>query len=397
VSSNEEIAAEHLRRRWLKPDWQRWMREDVDRWMPPIVEAKGVQAAPAADAEFAAELRRLQAQQDSLRHMLAGVTFELALRRLRRKYNPDQPRVPAGNGRESGRWTDVGGSGAPKRDQSERSNTARSTDFSAIRRRGTPFVGATPGQQFRLDQAIGRTENALAQIRQYDPNWRPREVTLTSLDSAEGAIAVVEARAAEAETRLNELRSGIGANFGPPLEMQNPRTGPPPSSSSILDAPAWIHVYRVANNMPDLFGQPSWALDKGTVAVAKIDGTVVFGVNSGAPGYSSVDRVNAEAWRATLVDRYPSVMDTSNIGRRPNDSVYHAEATAVIRAAQERGGTLAGLSFEVHTDRVLCSSCEAVLPKLGLELGNPTVTFFEIPTGKIWIMRDGSWISGARR
>jgi hypothetical protein len=108
VSSNDAIAREAQRRRWLRPDWRRWMREDADRFAPPGVEARGSRSDHADDAEFAAELNRLRAQQGELRRMLAGVQFELALRRLRRKYSPDQPREPAGNGRESGRWTDGG-------------------------------------------------------------------------------------------------------------------------------------------------------------------------------------------------------------------------------------------------------------------------------------------------
>jgi len=90
-------AAEHLRRRWLKPDWQRWMREDAHRFAPPGVKAESARSDRADDAGFAAELNRLRAQQGELRRMLAGVQFELALRALGRKYSHDQPRVPAGN------------------------------------------------------------------------------------------------------------------------------------------------------------------------------------------------------------------------------------------------------------------------------------------------------------
>jgi len=59
----------------------------------------------------------LRASHQRVRIMLADLKFELALRALGRKYSPDQPRVPAGSGRESGRWTDGqstsgGGSGA---------------------------------------------------------------------------------------------------------------------------------------------------------------------------------------------------------------------------------------------------------------------------------------------
>lgn len=41
--------------------------------------------------------------------------FEEAARELEKKYNQNQPRVPAGSGAESGRWTSGGGAGAAPR------------------------------------------------------------------------------------------------------------------------------------------------------------------------------------------------------------------------------------------------------------------------------------------
>jgi hypothetical protein len=143
--------------------------------------------------------------------------------------------------------------------------------------------------------------------------------------------------------------------------------------------------------MPDLFGRPSWPNDKGTVAVAEIDGKLFFGVNSGAPGYTPVDQKEADTWRWALIDKYPDELQTKNIGRVPNDSFYHAEATILLRAAVEHDGTLEGRTIDVHTDRELCAtSCLTVLPKLGLELGNPRVTFIE-PSGIRRTMRNGRW------
>jgi hypothetical protein len=46
----------------------------------------------------------------------------------------------------------------------------------------------------------------------------------------------------------------------------------------------------------------------------------------------------------------------------------------------------------VHVDDHLCNSCQAVLPYVGLELGNPTVTFVD-PNGSTNTMRDGAWLS----
>ncbi|MBS4002645.1 MAG: hypothetical protein KGZ91_04670 [Afipia sp.] len=74
MSAREDAYARHQQQRWLRPDAYRWVRSDVARFL-----------APSAAAS-----------------VYCGVE---------RKYSPNQPRVPAGNGRESGRWTDGSGGG----------------------------------------------------------------------------------------------------------------------------------------------------------------------------------------------------------------------------------------------------------------------------------------------
>jgi hypothetical protein len=180
-----------------------------------------------------------------------------------------------------------------------------------------------------LDQAMARSSSALAQIRQYDPDWKPCESSLTRPGSIEGVIAEAEARARESEAHLDQLRSGIGGNLGPPLDP--PRQSVP--SMRPFDGQGWINVYRTINNEPNLFGEPIWRPDNGTVAAARIDEKLYFGVNSGSPGYSAADRFEADGWRWSLVNKYPGTLETGNIGHRPNDSLYHAEATILMRAA----------------------------------------------------------------
>jgi immunity protein Imm1 of predicted polymorphic toxin system len=75
---------------------------------------------------------------------------------------------------------------------------------------------------------------------------------------------------------------------------------------------------------------------------------------------------------------------------RPHDSFFHAEATLLFRAAAENGDTLAGKAFDVLVDRIICYSCKRWLPRMGLELGNPTVSFVD-PSGVKRTMRNGSW------
>ena len=78
----------------------------------------------------------------------------------------------------------------------------------------------------------------------------------------------------------------------------------------------------------------------------------------------------------------------------PTNAFYHAETTAIARAARANGGTLAGTALDVYGDTRMCNNCDAVLPFVGLEFGNPTVTFIE-PGGKTRTMRDGIWIKGS--
>ncbi len=75
MSAREDACARHQRQRWLRPDAHRWLRSDVARFLVP-----GAAASVYSDVE--------------------------------RKYSPNQPRVPAGSGRESGRWTDGNSGGA---------------------------------------------------------------------------------------------------------------------------------------------------------------------------------------------------------------------------------------------------------------------------------------------
>jgi hypothetical protein len=53
-------------------------------------------------------LRRIRALLAS--HVL-DVKFAALKRAVKANFNPNEPRIPAGNGRESGRWTRIGGPG----------------------------------------------------------------------------------------------------------------------------------------------------------------------------------------------------------------------------------------------------------------------------------------------
>ena len=118
-------AAEHLRKRWTRPDAYRFARPGSPEAKPPgylhpwaevarqeQADADEARARAVAEQDaFEREVLALRAASARVRIMLADVKFELALRRIFHKYSPDQPRVPAGN-RDGGQWTSGGGSGA---------------------------------------------------------------------------------------------------------------------------------------------------------------------------------------------------------------------------------------------------------------------------------------------
>jgi len=84
-------------------------------------------------------------------------------------------------------------------------------------------------------------------------------------------------------------------------------------------------------------------------------------------------------------------MNTDNIGQIPNNALFHAEITCLLRAARANGGSLAGQTVEMHVDRPMCNSCDTLLPYIGLELGNPTIISVD-EDGVTTTIRDGKLV-----
>lgn len=172
------------------------------------------------------------------------------------------------------------------------------------------------------------------------------------------------------------------------VAADKPRLGPRSAIAILAEvAKRLIEAYRSENSLWDLFGHR-----KGVVAFTTIDGKDIFGSNSNSPTYTSDDEAAALRLRNVLVEKYPDTFPDDHLGRMPNDALFHAETTVLLRAARQNGGTLAGRTLTVHVDGQLCNNCEAVLPYVGLELGNPTVTFVD-PNGSTKTMRDGAWLN----
>jgi hypothetical protein len=96
-----------------------------------------------------------------------------------------------------------------------------------------------------------------------------------------------------------------------------------------------------------------------------------------SPTYTATDRREAEQMRDTLISKYPDVTDVMSSGQMPNNAMFHAESNVLLRAARENGGTLAGRSLDVFVDSKMCNNCERIVPLVGLELGNPTITIVD--------------------
>ena len=244
---------------------------------------------------------------------------------------------------------------------------------------GNLTFDVTPDEEFALRGAEGGAITAIAKVRRLEPDWQPSP---GAYNDVQGAIAYGNAVQAEAEGRLQFQESLRMGDNGPPSSND-------PASNS-LEPDVSLDSYRSMTGMPDLGGLPARAKGDGTVAKADIGGAVVFGVNSDAPGYTMFDRVSANAMRDQLIRKNPEVMSTTNLGWMPNNAVYHAEATSLMRWARKLGTSLKGKNIEITIDRDLCTSCDMVLPYIGLELGDPDVTVIE-PSGFHRTMRGGRW------
>lgn len=134
------------------------------------------------------------------RHALA--VAQLGLRSLRvslalRRFNPAQPRVPAGHP-DGGRWTDGGGSA-----RVERVSTRPRPGGGGTRViRGRTYE-TTPAQEVRLDVSAAHARALVREVQRYEPNWRPRP---SIYKGVEGEILANESAASQAAARLGELR-----------------------------------------------------------------------------------------------------------------------------------------------------------------------------------------------
>jgi hypothetical protein len=191
---------------------------------PPteIPDSQGRETEPSHVAQARIQ-RLLSGSQAALRHALALRQMQ-ALHRIalhRSHYNPNQPRVPAGNP-DGGQWTaktTASGGNDPRIisdvtfDDDWKPGARYATNSGGrgpirIRIRGQ-WVEAEPGQAARLAAAEARAQDAIRRVREVDPSWRPKPSAYGT--GIESEIRKANDVASEAQARIAELqRVGIG-------------------------------------------------------------------------------------------------------------------------------------------------------------------------------------------
>ncbi|WP_342359656.1 hypothetical protein [Terrarubrum flagellatum] len=134
-----------------------------------------------------------------LRAMIGLLRLGLMLK----AYNPNQPRVPAGNGDISGEWTRAD-SGWTRVAGSTRESGRGGANGGARFQGGGPtqFPGATVRQGAELDSATIAARMAITKVQERDPTWNPRPQIYETI---EGAIRARNAEAEEARLRYLDL------------------------------------------------------------------------------------------------------------------------------------------------------------------------------------------------
>jgi hypothetical protein len=88
----------------------------------------------------------------------------------------------------------------------------------------------------------------------------------------------------------------------------------------------------------------------------ELDDTHVFGSNSTSSAYTSADESAAMRLRNILVEKYPHTFPANDdIGQTPNNALFHAETTVLLRAARHNRGTLSGQTLTVAVDARMCN------------------------------------------
>jgi hypothetical protein len=162
-----------------------------------------------------ADWARVKCEVAYVRTIVAAHLLMKALQRQEeQKFNPGQPRIPAGQ-TGGGQWTDGGGSA----DSVHLANARRATSRVIV---GGRTYNVTSSQETDLIFASENAAQAMARVRQLDPEWRPATgSSITDPNSADGAIRAYRDLAQEANGRAFVLeRGGVPLGFNSRHEFQ---------------------------------------------------------------------------------------------------------------------------------------------------------------------------------
>ncbi len=169
---------------------------------------------------------------------------QLLISRAHKQYNPNQPRIPAGNA-DGGQWTSGGGGGGPR------------SEYAQLRPRRLPvghrIIGGrahsvTPAQEARLDVTAAQARTLVREVQRRDPTWKPKP---SIYEGIEGRILANQSEAQQAAARLRELNASepatkplhdilrpagqiLGSRHG--RASEGPRTVTRPEFSELLEA-----------------------------------------------------------------------------------------------------------------------------------------------------------------
>ena len=294
---------------YIHPAWeeyqrQRYTRSDGDRYLkPPPFDHKAFieeyRASKAAETARSAPVT-MSFDDPEVRRLIAEIKLDLLRWQYWCKaYNPNQPRVPAGNP-DGGQWTKIGEASGrtDERVISDALNNVVPGERYAARneRRGPgPFLRRIGNKTFRLseDQALRfdtanrEADQAIGRVQEIDPAWEPRH-SLYEQD-VEGQIRRSKELVLEAEAHLVELGHQRPARV--------------------------IDIYRGQNNSVDLFGREAWPRDKDVVGCTVLDGIPVFEPirprRHTRPLTTRQQLAGAMLWSSSIRERYSERMSVA--------------------------------------------------------------------------------------
>jgi hypothetical protein len=218
---------EHQRKRWMRPDAERYWRHDRERYFKlGVLDGKSAFDRSRADARDAAHERAFQDELLALRrdHAVLRRAFEevkAALLARKAGFDPNQPRVPAGNS-YGGQWTDAGGGG--------------SSDEGIVLSDETPDDEWIPGAQYAqndrstdrlvdlheerelgghaIERHVGKSPESLLthvrrEVARVDETGLTRDLRAGSFPSVEAANKLVNTTLAQNQDKLERVRSGL--------------------------------------------------------------------------------------------------------------------------------------------------------------------------------------------